>query len=476
MQLVQADGLIRIDESSELLAPEQEKSGFFGRSWKWIKDRSSTILKGAVATASTVSLVTIGYFIGKEIAVASSVSMMHPLGIGAGLAIPALLGTLLPQAPRTALADWVSRWSFEILQAMTEFYVRAGCPMVGRGLWNAENPPLLARQLATFAFSATATALTALALRTFTVPENEASRNKRERPLRLFLESGAHENRRLFFEQLAKAALGLGSLGLYRWEGSDEWLYFAYYLFGAIGGTAVSKAYLWLRERTIERIQNKTFRAIVNKTGVTAELVCFGAFLAWPADASYLLSGAMAGAVKIASLDKFQYLSQNDEQVAPFQLSRIDNIAKGFFLTLNFTWFISMIVDPGLPRSQRAGIVSFLVSSLLAYPLTRYLAANFRPDQEDNPLFNSFRFYGVNFEEALLLPYMFIKDADDVGIIGNDEQNLPFIKSFVGLTSLGLAIGNNRALQGLRSDRSPSAVSDLALLISWFILYRHWQK
>lgn len=476
MHYVHLDVLVENGERQELLAPQQERSGFFGRTWKWIKNNSTTVLKGAVATASSVALVGTGYLLGRAIGAASSASVMHPLGIGAGIAVPALLGTLLPQAQGTALADWVSRWSFEILQAMTEIYVRAGCPMQNKGFWNPETPPLLARQLATFAFSFAATAITALSVRIFTAADNEANRVRREEPLRLFLECGAQQNRRLLFEQVPKVALGLASLGLYRWEGSDEWLYFAYYLFGSIGGTAASKAYLWVKERTIERIENKTLKAIINKVGVTAELFCFGAFLAWPADASYLLSGAVAGAVKIAVLDKFQHLSQNDEQVAPFQLCRIDNVAKGFFLALNFAWFLSMIFDPGLPGSQRAGISLFLASSLLSYPLTRYLAANFRPEQENSRLFNTFRFYFVNYEEALLLAYMFIKDADDVGIIGNENPNQPLLKSLIGLTSLGLAVGNNRALQGIRSDRSPSAVSDLALLVSWFILYRHWQK
>lgn len=474
MQPIGLDNALDLDEQSLLLVPQQEKTNFLGRTWKWLTTNRSTLLKGAVATASVVSTVAISYFVAKEIAQPTANSLMHPLGIGAGITLPLLLGSTLPPAQGTALADWVSRWGFEILQAMTELYVRAGCPIVGKGFWNTSTPPMLATQLATFAFSTTATALTALSLRIFTAPVNEGSEERRATPLTLFLEGGSREHRRLLLEQLPKVALGLGSLALYRWEGSEEWLDFAYYILGHIGGTAVSKGYLWVKDRTIDKIESKPLKAIINKVGVTAELLCFGTFLAWSDDASYALSGAVAGAVKIAVLDKFQYLAKNDEEVRAISRTKVETAVKGIFLTLNFAWFISMVLDPALPRSQRVGIVSYLATSMLSYPLTRYLAANFSPEAQNNALFNSLRFYFVNFEEALLLPYMFIKDSGDVGIIGSNDQSQSMVKALIGLTSLGLAVGNNRALQGIRSHRSPNAVSDLALLISWFILYRQW--
>ena len=463
-------------ERVQLLPASTENRSVCGRTWNWIKTNRWPILKGAVATASSVGLAACGFFVGKNLYQEAASTIMHNLGIGVGLTLPAVLGSILPQRGGTILADWVYRWSFEILQVMTEVYVRAGCPMEGRGFWNTNHPPLVARNLATMAFTAAATTLTALSLRVFTAPIDEPRSAPRAAPLRLLFEGGAHENRRLLLEQLPKAALGVASLTLYKWEGSDEWLYFAYYLFGHIGGTAASKTYLWAKHKIIEKIESPTVKALINKVGVAAELFCFGAFLAWPADESYLLSGAVAGAVKIAVLDKFQALSQNDEVVSPISFLKVENIAQGIFLTINLVWYVSMIFDRGLPTSQRAGIASFLASSILAYPLTRYLAANFHPEESDNPLFNSLRFYFVNYEEALLLAFMFIKDSDDVGIIGNDDARQPFLKLMVALTSLGLAVGNNRALQGIRSHRSPIAVSDLALLCAWFILYRQWLK
>lgn len=471
---VEAGG--NLGEETELLRPGEQRTNCFGRAWNWIKTNKFTVLKGAAAVVSTAGLTALGYLVGKGITHSQEASSMHPMGIGVGIAAPVFIGSILPQRLATNLADFISRWGFEILLAITEFYVRAGCPIQGRGFWDPANPPLLARQLSTLALSATATGLTALSLRTFLANNNEEMLVRRDPPLTLFLEGGVHDNRRLVLEQLPKLGLCLLSAGLYRWEGSEEWLDFAYYLLGHVAGTFVSKAFLWLRYQTIEQSDNRALKTLINKVGTAAELLCFGAFLAWSSDASYLLSGAFAGAVKIAVLDKFQYLSRNDEEVRPIEYTKISIVAKGLFLALNFTWFISMICDPALPTSQRAGIAMYLASSLFAYPMTRYLAANFHPESEDRPLFNSLRFNFVNFEEALLLPYMFIKDSDDVGVIGSDNTNQLWVKPWIGLTSLGLSVGNNRALQGIRNHRTPSNVSDLALLISWFILYRQWQK
>jgi hypothetical protein len=477
--------VVNFREDSPLLpvSTAGESESWLGRTWSWLKQAPYTthVVKGVVGVASTAALGTLLYKTATIFANATSYSgpdtFYYELGIG--VATPLALYSIVPASVGTPAADWISNWSWEIIHSTTQFYLNAGCPRDGMGFWNTTNPPLIVSQVSGFSFSAMGTAIPLLSLRFLIADSDETDETdqtvkteKREEFIPLFLESGARENRRLIIEQAAKIALGTSCLGLYfsKIVTANEWLYAGYYALGHVAGAVLSRGYLELKDRTIDHIKNAHVRTLIQKAGTIAEFTALAGFFAWEDDSCYLLVGAMAGAAKIAILDTFENLTENDEQVSDFEIKRIDIIAKGAFLALFDAWYIAGATDPTLHKSDIANITSFLTCSHASYPLTRYLAKNFKPG-ENSRFFNSMRFYFVNYQEALILPYMLVRASGTVGNVAPASESMRWAKQFTAWTSLGLAAGNNRALQGIRSHRKPNAVSDVALLVCWYLLY-----
>ena len=203
---------IRADETTVLLAQPQVSSGYIGRAWNWVKSNSSTIVKGALATAGAVGMAAAGFFAVKEFIQAPASSHLYEYGIATGIATPLILQGVLPETVATKTADIFSRWSFEFLYGALLAYSQALCPRQECRLWDPNNPPLLAQQLATCTFASVASAIVLLSFRTFTQSHDATytlpREGTREVPLALFLEAGVHNNLRIAIEQAPKIVLG----------------------------------------------------------------------------------------------------------------------------------------------------------------------------------------------------------------------------------------------------------------------------
>lgn len=470
----------------------EDCSSCLSRAWQWIKPKTPSLcVRGIFATASLTGFVVSAFFTAQQFLQDERNHVRAMLyGTGLGLSLTVLGGSVLPTWMSGPIADWCARWSFEGLQIMTQFYLNGGCPIDGNGFWDPTKVPLAVKELAMIIFTGVSVNIALLSLRTLLFPpesQDEDLRlvtiNEEEEPVAQdlyiqdpepipLLESGRNNKKWLALEQFVKVGLGVTLLGLSKGGvlTAPQALYCGYYLLGHVGGVGLGKVYQYIKSAVEEKcpVQKSTLEK-VNKIGRFINGFSYALFFAFTDSAVFIPFGIINGISKTLTQHNFELLTKNDEEVTPFEWKRVDNIAKGALGVLFLSWYISGMTDVGMTWVDQANIITYLATTVLSYPLTRYLAAEFDPRQ-NNRLFNTLRFYFVNNPEVLMLPYMLIRSAQNIGDDQKHHEILAIVQNFIAWASLGTSGGVNRALMGMRSHRSPNEMSQLGELIAWYIL------
>ncbi|MBS0654312.1 MAG: hypothetical protein JSR46_00915 [Verrucomicrobia bacterium] len=493
------DATSEIGESTYLgdaVNDDEPNPGFcscFGRLWQRIMpaqyDMKTMAIRGFFAVTGLTSLVVCGLLAKMNFQQNENfANRSMGYGVGLGLSATVLTGSVLPSDPATIFADWLSRWSYEGLQILIQFYLNAGCPIDGNGLWNTTVVPPAVKELSEMLFGGVSSAIALLSLRTFLFPNRESSSTQVEDvthdyepsqirqdppPMPLFLESGLKDHKVLGLEQGLKIAAGITLITLEKtgWVAAPALFYLGTYLLGHVGGVLAGKAWTVLEDTVLNNCMQKNEKWLdpARKLGYLIRIASYGLFFSSTREISFAILGAIGGISKMVALKKFERLSVNNVKVAPFQLARCDNIPKGLLGGLFLAWYISGMTDIGLAWYDYANLIGYLTTALASYPLTRYLATHFHPRQHTT-LYNSARFYGVDHDQVLILPFMLIRATQNIGDDAKNPLVLRIALDFIAWLSLGTAAGNNRALMGVRGETSPNDMSSLALLTAWFIL------
>lgn len=465
------------------------ESSYIGRGWKWLNapgtERCNFTVRGVLGAGSIAAITTMAFFTARQFFQIERDPIRSMLfGAGFGICVTVLTGSILPKGYAGPLADWLSRWSYEGLQIATQFYLNGGCPR-GHGFWDPRKVPPAVKEFFTLSFTGASASIALLSLRTLLFSEINKNDGiaiedlddldglyEQDPDPILMLESGKGNRLGFAAEQCLKVALGLGLIlttDVAQVE-IPELRFFGMYLMGHFGGALAGTGYQYLRDRVLERcpVGEGTLKRI-DKAGSVLSAGSYGIFFAWTDATSFIPLGLISGASKVITMHKFQLLTKNDEKVTSFRWITVDNVFKGTLAALILTWYISGMTDEGLRVQDYANIVTYLVSIIGSYPLTRYLAKNFDPGK-NNRLFNTLRFYFVNHNEVLVLLYMLIRSAQSIGDNHKDTGLFAVVQNILAWASLGIAAGNNRALMGIRSEQSPNEMSSLAELTAWFIL------
>ncbi|MBS0654311.1 MAG: hypothetical protein JSR46_00910 [Verrucomicrobia bacterium] len=473
-----------VNENVPLQIPTQT-TGYMGRAWEWLKSQPTEgFLRGVFGTASAVATTVLGCITVRQFCQDSFYHSRGTLeGALLGMSITVLTGCLLPTHVGTYVADWLSRWSFEVLQVFTQLYLNAGWPIDGKGLWNTQKSPLSVKESGMLFFSALSSSLALISMRPIVFPPEDIQEaniqieniddylEQDPEPVALW-ESGRRDTKQFIIEQALKAVPGILLTVLQKTDvlQDPEWLFLGYYLTGHCGGVVIAKIYQIMKDHVLGNCLSKRHIVdLIDKIGHISLVTTIGLFFGLTDSTTFLALGAISGMLKMVALRKFEHLRANSEQVEPFTWMRVDNIAKGTLLALTLVWYIAGMTDSNMTGADYANIIAYFASTVASYILTRHLASEFVPRQ-NSTLFNTLRFYFVDYTEMLIVPYMFIRTAQGISDESNDPRALVIAENLMAWISFGLATGNNRALNGIRNSRSPNEMSELALYVGWSIL------
>src|SRR5262245_17391159 len=136
--------LVSDEENPNVLDQPKEEPGCLERMWTWLSapgtGRCNLAVRGVMGVLSSTALTITTVFTAKLFQQDEQYhSRAMFFGTGFGIAVTVLTGCVLPKRYAAAFADWLSRWSFEGLQILTQFYLNAGCPINGNGFWDPAN-------------------------------------------------------------------------------------------------------------------------------------------------------------------------------------------------------------------------------------------------------------------------------------------------------------------------------------------------